>query len=1466
MPGVLDSPLTLSAPPPVESVIPPGRRFDDALGTRKRIYANILKEAAALPPVVNKKHTLRISNPAFEDPEDFSLKDQKDAILTGKTLSRRLRADLHLADNATGELLDKKRITLAQVPHMTQRGTFILNGVEHSLANQLRMRPGVYARFKENGEIESHVNVAVGKGPSHRIFLEPDTGIFKINLGQSKIPLLPALRALGVTDQEARRVWGSDIFNANNQKTEAQALTKLYRKLTRQPDPAADEETKRKTIAEAFQKMEVDPEITQRTLGHPYKGIDKHALFAITNKLLAMNRGEVGPDDRDHLAYQAVMGPEDLIGERMRYAHQALRPALWKSSFRGNLSGVLPGVLTKQLLSGITGSGLSSALEEVNPTDILDQITRVSRMGAGGIGSIDAIPNEARAVQPSHIGFIDYLRTPESSRAGVDLRFAASAVKGDDGRLYAPVIDPRTGKTVYKSPQDLATKNVAFHGELKPGARHVAAIAKGDIASIRRNDIDYLFPHPELGFNQLSQLIPLKSTVKGQREVMGSRMLAQALPLVDPEAQLVQTAIPGHGDRSYAEEYGKRTGAVFSDKGGEVLSVSPDEIKVRSPDGSVQTHELYNNFPHNRKSSLSNTPLVKPGQQVKPGEILAHSNYTDKKGVLALGKNLYTAYIPYKGHSYEDAQVISESAAKKLSSENFYQHEMEFDEHGRRGKNAFVSLFPSTYPRRLLDALDDEGVVKPGTVVEHGHPLVLMARERPRTHGQITNSKAASFSDHTLAWEHSAPGVVADVARTKKGVVVTVKSIQPMQVGDKMSGLVGDKGVVGKIVPDEEMPHDKEGRPYEVLANSLGIITRTNPGQMLEAALGKVAHKTGRTYKIHDFSGGDMTEMALNELNKHGLSDTDTVVDPTTGRHIPNIFTGMRYYLKLHHQAEAKSQGRGVGSYSAEETPAKGPEGRSKRVALQDLNALLSHNVPAVIRENNLLRGQKNTDWWAAYMAGYDPPDPGVPLVHRKFFDSLTASGIYPHREGRRIRLLALRDKDVENLAGNRELQNGETVDWKSGMKPVPGGLFDPSLTGGPGASRWSKITLAEPFPNPVAEEPIRRVLNLTEQGFDDVLAGKQELGGLTGPRAIHQALDNIDLDHELAAVRTAVETGKKSKRDEAIKKLRYLKHAKTLGLHPRDWMLSQVPVLPPLFRPVSLMQGSKIPLVADPNILYRELFEANQNLKQMKGVSDDAGEESLATYKAFKAVTGLGDPVSVKSQQKGIKGILRNVFGSSSKFGALQRKLISGAVDLVGRSTISPNPDLSMDEIGIPENKAWEMYAPFIIRRLVRGGASPLDAARLVKNKDPLASKALHEEMSNRPVIANRAPVLHKYGEMAFMPKLVKGDTLQVTPIICKGAGADFDGDSMNYHIPISDDAVREAKAKMLPSSNLFSTKDFKAHYIPNNEFAGGLYEATAPHQDNRPERVFHTEKDAIQAYHDGKIDAKDKVVILEN
>lgn len=676
------------------------------------------------------------------------------------------------------------------------------------------------------------------------------------------------------------------------------------------------------------------------------------------------------------------------------------------------------------------------------------------------------------------------------------------------------------------------------------------------------------------------------------------------------------------------------------------------------------------------------------------------------------------------------------------------------------------------------------------------------------------------------------------------------------------SGLFGNKGVVSKIIPDAEMLQTSDGKPVDIVMNPMGIISRVNPASLAEAALGKIAKRTGKPYVVEGFPKGSIAQFALDELAKNGMSDTETIIDPKTGRHIRDVFVGVPYVMKLHHMSEGKMGARETAHYTMDGLPARGgPEG-SKRFGFMEVMGIMAHGVPHFVQDMKLTRGQRNDEFWRMYRLGMTPATPRVSRQYQKFEAMLQGAGVSLRKKDGATQIFPATQKEIEQLGGSREITKGETVDFDSG-DPVPGGLFDVAITGGQGGEHWSHIKLAEPLPNPLMEDPFRALLGLTKDKYREILAGREEYNGIRGPQAIRQALDTFNVPREIAATTEEIKAGKKSARDRLVKRLGYLKAFERLEAHPRDFLLDRVPVLPPKFRPVSKFQETTIS--ADANFLYKDLLEANENLKAARDAFGDenTADARLQAYDAFKAVVGLGNPIQPETQERNVRGLLKQIVGTSPKYGNFQRRVVGNPVDFVGRSVIIPGNHLDIDEVGLPVDMMWTLFKPFTIRKLSRSGMPMQVALKEWKERTPRATKALMDEAAVRPVVINRAPTLHKYNLTGHFAKPVAGHAMQLSNLILKGHNADYDGDALNIHVPVGDKAVDEVKEKMLPSKMLYSTKAFDVHMLPDQGFVTGLFVGSHENKKRKP-RTFASKADAVRAYRSGEIDADDPIVIL--
>lgn len=1179
-------------------------------------------------------------------------------------------------------------------------------------------------------------------------------------------------------------------------------------------------------------------------------------------------------------------------------------------------------------------------------------------------------------------------------------------------------------------------------------------------------------------------------------------------------------------------------------------------------------------------------------------------------------------------NSYEDAYVISEEAAKKLATRRLYGFDQENSNGIEIGAKKFSALFPDKFKKDQLANIGEDGVVKPGTTVNYGDPLVLATGPKLLTPedvqlGKLHKALRHAQTDKSVVWEHQYPGIVTDAVMTRHGAHVNVKADVPVQVGDKLSTRFGLKGVVGTIVPMDKMPRDAaSNEPFDILQNPMGILSRVAPNQLVELQLGKLARRTGKQQRLPQLPPDEgWTAWAMKQLEEAGIPEKEAVFDPEEERTLPPVATGETYVMPFHHLSEKKLSGRGstgVG-YTMDELPAKGGEEtqQAKKMSGMDITQLLAHGATDVIKDAQVIRGARNEDFWKALKLGRPLPEPKIPFVYDKFLNLMKAGGINITQRGNNLDLMPMTDDDIGKLSKGAITSSKMLND---NMEPLAGGLFDPGRTGGALGKSWSHVDLREPMPNPVFEEPIRRLLGLKKAELRDVISGRKELNGKRGGAAIQQALKDIDIDKELARHHELVRKYKGSNRDNSVKILGYLNAAKKQGIHPSNWVMTKVPVLPPIFRPVSKL--GDITIEADLNELYRDMIEVNNSIGELrKDVPDDAlHEEKETLYDAIGAVMGLGDPITPEGQSRRLKGAIRTVIGDSPKCyddatelltttgwmpfadiredmfvatvnpvsGALEyqmpgevvhrayagimvrtltkkldllvtpnhkhwvsarvggygtrlsgdeqwaaptkveagtlvgktkrvhyysapmspragavpvppvpgidalafaefvgwwlaegwnqsrqavlcqahvnsghcaaidammartgflferktygqsywwvvssaelvrwlsehigngaenkrlspeilawdhkylrallqaylygdgerhsvsdmpgtnatfyhrdtltnygnrantasrglvddlatlamhiglgfrlldeipprnsnqhtvwrfrvdgwnrvvvekpeqtawewytggvhcvtvpngllvvrrngRTAISGnsgffqsrvmakPVDVVGRGVVTPDPNLDMDSVGIPEDSAWGLYKDFVLRKLVQQNVPVPRALEMIEARNDQARQVLEGEMSRRPVIMDRAPTWHKFNLLAFTPHIVEGDTVRVSPLITKGFTMDFDGDQVNFHVPVSDKAVDQAKSKMRPSKNLFSLTDLKSvRHSPQQEMALGLYMLTRK-PSNKPPVRFKDAAAAKLAYKRGEIGPNDPIIIGE-
>ena len=899
-----------------------------------------------------------------------------------------------------------------------------------------------------------------------------------------------------------------------------------------------------------------------------------------------------------------------------------------------------------------------------------------------------------------------------------------------------------------------------------------------------------------------------------------SKYLPQSIPLDHREAPLVSTIDPDTGDR-IEKSIGNMLGVRRASAPGVVTAVRKDRIDVQYKDGTKGSYELYQNFPMNQKGFMNSEPMVKAGDSFNKGDLLAVSNYTDKEGNSAAGTNLRGAYLPWKGLNYEDAYVVSESAARnKLASSVMYKSKVELAPNISTNKNSYSMWKPGQYSKEQLDKMDDTGVIKPGMTVMPGDPLVLAMRYEKPAPGSF---KKAIVTDISETWDHDEPGIITDAVRTRTGVRVNVKVSQPAQVGDKISARYGAKGVISAILPDSQMPQDEKGNAFEVILPPLGIVTRTNTQMLYEPLLGKIAQKTGKPILVPEFMKENMDDYVLNLAKEHHVSETETVIDPETGRKIKNVGTGPMYFYKLKHLAEAKEGARGTARYSVDDVPSRGGYEGSKRLSNMESTALAGHNAFSVLKDAKVIRGQANSEFWRSIQTGTTPVMPGEPTVYKKFYAHLQAAGINVKRTDNSVQVFPLTDTGTKELTGSRELHSSDTFTAKD-YQPINGGLFGKDLFG-QDWDEWAYIQLDEPLPNPVMEDPIRKALNLTQKDFEAIVSGTKTLNGKTGGQAIYDALKGMNVKLEAAKALQDYKEASKSKKDDALKRYTALELMTRNGVPAEQYMLTRIPVLPPKFRPI--MQSGDTTMVADSNYLYKQMVDMRNDLRDAKALPEEYQQEARANlYRAWKELAGLYEPTDPKLKNKKVKGLLGWVLGNSGKTSAYQQKLLTSTVDMASRGVIVPDPTLKLNEVGIPVTVALEQYKPFVVRSLVNSGYTPAQALEMVDKqgaKSQLVMDHVRSAMGQRPLIMNRAPTLHKLSIMAFKPRITAGHVFRVNPSIVGAYAADFDGDTVQNLIGIwvSQEILKQNSKKVQNSTCIFD--NVGVDYSKNPKQEGG-------------------------------------------
>lgn len=1430
----------------------------------------VQKAVSGLFPIIGRKNTLELHDVAVKDNLSIDdLRSQKQAKLSGRTWSVPVEATVTLKDNTSGKVIDKQKMNLLNLPKVTSRYSHIVDGQEYQIDNQWRLKPGVYNMVKADGALESHVNAIGG----FKVHFDPKSKEFTLNYGNSNMPLKPFLHAMGVSEEEVEKSWGKDIVGVNH-ADETKELAKFYRASTGDKTTKPTPDEAKAHLWETMGKTVLRPEVNLFTLGKGYTSVTGPLLLDASHKLLQISRGEAKPDPRDALMFKDLHSIEDFAAERLiKGSREIIRKVNNNIDRKDRVRDIIsPEVFNRPIKQMFGKNSLAIVTDQTNPLEMVSAQMKTTIMGDGGVKSEHQISDDAKLIDPSHLGFLDPIHTPEGHATGITLRLPLGVIKkGHD--VVVRMYNTKTGKHEDVNPALAYRSHVALPDQVHwEGGKPKAA---GDVVKIsgpgneiyegKLKDADYIMKDPLQMFSMSSNMIPFMPSDHPNRSTMAGRQMEQAISLKHREVPLVQSM-------AGANSFDKVVGTFASHRSpvdGVVHKIKSDSIIIKKSDGGKHEVHIYDNFPLNEdKAFMHAEPIVKVGDRVTDGQTIADTNYT-KGGTLAIGTNLRAGFMPYKGYNFDDGIVVSESAAKKLTSEHLHRHSLERDIAHILDKKKFQAYMPTAMNKAQYDKLDEEGVVLPGTVIMPGDTLVaaLRASNDPERKEDIELSKlhksiVRPYKDSSIKWDSDYSGIVKEVVKVGKNVSVHVKTEEPLEIGDKATGRHGNKGIVTRIIPDSEMPHTKDGRHLEILLNPLGVTGRTNLGQVLEVAAGKIAEKTGKPYLVKNFApGADFHAQVTADLEKHGLTDKEEVFDPVTHNKMGDVLVGPMHVFKLHHQVEKKLSARAGGTgyaYDKNMIPRGGGPQGAKSLGTLGLYSMLAHGAVANLREMQTLKSDaaQGDQFWSALQAGEMLPTPKPSFAYHKFLGYIKGLGVNVHKVGNNLTLMPMTDKQIV------EQSNGEITDparWVTAknMKPEPGGLFDPKVTGGLEGTKWSHYHLPEAFPNPVFESAIIRLLGIKQKEFDGVVGGTLAVdpgtgkiglaekmpGGIVGGKAFEHMLGKIDVKRDLAAAKIALDkpTLKGSYLDHANSKVKLLQALDKVGMTPSQAYLAKtIPILPPSMRPLPVLPNGTIS-EEDLNGLYKNLHLSASRYSKMSPLipDDDPSKVDVRNevYDGLRALAGIGGyPSQVRRgildyiHGKKVIDVRTGAKGGSPKEGFFQDQLVERKQDMSMRGTIIPEPSLGLDEVGLPRSAALEVYKPFVVRELKNMlGITPLQAQKQLTEGGEIVDRALNRVMAGRPILLKRDPVLHKYGVQAFKPRIVGGKAVQVHPLVTSGFNADFDGDAMGAFVPVSVEAVAEAH-KMLPSRNLFSPSTGDIMYAPTNESRLGLYGIMQP------------------------------------
>ncbi|MDP9219210.1 MAG: DNA-directed RNA polymerase subunit beta [Actinomycetota bacterium] len=1002
--------------------------------------------------------SLSFSNPRFEEVK-APVEECKEKDLT---YSAPLFVTAEFTNNTTGEI-KSQTVFMGDFPMMTPKGTFIINGTERVVVSQLVRSPGVY--FDKQPDKTSDKDVSSSKViPSRGAWLEfdvdkRDTVGVRIDRKRRQ-PVTVLLKALGWTEDRIREhfAWSESIqatLEKDHIASQDEALLDIYRKLRPGEPPTRESaqtlldnlffNSKRYDLAKVGRykvnkKLGVSLPTNQGTL-------TEDDVLKTIEYVVRLHEGQEGyeADDIDHFGNRRLRTVGELIQNQVRVGLSRMERVVRERMTTQDVEAITPQTLIniRPVVASIKEffgtSQLSQFMDQTNPLAGLTHKRRLSALGPGGL-SRERAGFEVRDVHPSHYGRMCPIETPEGPNIGLIGSLSTFARVNAFGFVETPYRKVTSGRVTdqidYLTADEedrhvIAQANEPLDTKGKfVNARVLVRRKGGEVDYLEPDAVDFMDVSPRQMVSVATAMIPFLEHDDANRALMGANMQRQAVPLLRSESPLVGTGMEARA----AQDAGD---VVIAEKAGVVEELCADFISVMHDDGTRRTYLLHKFRRSNQGTCINQRPIVTDGDRVEAGQVIADGPCTDE-GEMALGKNLLVAFMPWEGHNYEDAIILSQRLVQDdvLTSIHIEEHEVDARD-TKLGAEEITRDIPNVAEEVLAD-LDERGIIRIGADVTPGD--ILVGKVTPKGETELTpeerllraifGEKAREVRDTSLKVPHGESGKIIGVsvfsrdegAELSPGVNelvrVYVAQKRKIQDGDKLAGRHGNKGVIAKILPQEDMPFLEDGTPVDIVLNPLGVPGRMNVGQVLETHLGWVA-KSGwevggadtdwkkrlKTIGANESPAGTNTatpvfdgarEEEITGLlgstlpNRDGnrlVADTGkaTLFDGRSGEPYPApIAVGYIYILKLLHLVDDKIHARSTGPYSMiTQQPLGGKAqfggqrfGEMECWAMQAYGAAYALQELLTIKSDDVLGRVKV---YEAIVKGENIPEPGIP-------------------------------------------------------------------------------------------------------------------------------------------------------------------------------------------------------------------------------------------------------------------------------------------------------------------------------------------------------------------------------------------------------------------------------------------------------------------------------------------------------